>query len=397
MTELATWMVALLIVVVAGEAAPVRLTKTRGDSPISSAAAVAFMLVLPRGYGLLAVVIPVAGVIAVAVASLLGRTVATMAGVNTTRADVLGRVSNTLAAGVLAQIIAASGMERTMAPDGSDWVFALALWLAALMAVGLRVVIVALWVARSKQRSMVITLQDEMASFGLLSLASATTAVMIVLSLEAVGVWGPFLFSLPLALSTAASRRYSQTRRTYRQTITVLSRLTDLAGYTSTEHARRVADLSVALARGRGLTHREVETVEYAALLHDLGQVALDDPIPGGATVLAAPRDQERIAADGVSIIRHSGVLDEAADLLTRQAMPFRNMREGDERIPLGSRIIKLANAFDDLTGGARDDAAVSAALERIQLGLGYEYDPELVDDLVTVVAPSGQRLPSAW
>ena len=388
MTDAALWALALFILIIAGESAHVRLTKTRGVSPIASAAAVALMLSLPYRPGL-GLVLTLAGVAAVAVASLLGTAIAEAAGVLTTGVDILGRVSNALVAGVLAQVIAANGLERTMASDGRDWVYALALWLAALMAAAARVVVVAAWVSRSERRSYAIVLKDEVVTFGMLSLASATTAVMIVLSKEAVGLWSPFLFSLPLVLSIAAARRYVHTRQTYRETIATLSRLTDLAGYTTPHHARRVADLSVALAQVRGLSQREIDTVEYAALLHDLGQVALDEPIPGGATVLAAPRDQERIAADGVAIIRHSGVLDDAADLLTRQAMPYRHMREEDERIPLESRIIKLANAFDDLTGGSRDPGAVSVALERIQLGLGYEYDPELVDDLVSLVAPS--------
>jgi len=235
-----------------------------------------------------------------------------------------------------------------------------------------------------------------MTAFGMLSFASATTAVMIVLAREAVGLWAPIFFLAPLVLSIAAARRYAHTRETYRETIVALSRLTDHTGHTTNDHARRVADLSVALARVRGLSQRELVTVEYAALLHDLGQVGLDEPIPGGATVLAAPRDQDRIAQDGVRIISHSGVLGSVAAILGRQATPFRSMREDDERIPLESRIIKLTNAFDDLTGGSRDPGVVSVALERIHLGLGYEYDPELVDELIDLVTSDRAALTGA-
>ena len=386
MTLSVAWFLALFVLVIAGESAHVRLGESRGLSPIASAASVAFMISLPHRGGLVGVAVVLAGVAAVIVASLVGTAVAEAAGAATTGMNVVGRVSNVLVAGLLAQQIADAGLDRTMAVDGRDWVYALAIWLAALAAAAARALAVSVWVSRAERRNLAVALQDEMAGFGLLSFASATTAVMIVLSREAVGVWGPFLFALPLVLSIAAARRYAQTRQTYRETIVTLSRLTDLAGYTPTLHARRVADLSIVLARRRGLSQRQIDTLEYAALLHDLGQVSLDEPIPGGATVLAAPRDQDRIVADGVAIIRHSGVLEHAADVLTRQATPFRLMREEDERIPLESRIIKLANAFDDLTGGSREAGAVSVALERIQLGLGYEYDPELVDDLLAVL-----------
>src|SRR5690606_40956207 len=106
-----------------------------------------------------------------------------------------------------------------------------------------------------------------------------------------------------------------------------------------------------------------------------------------GATVLAAPRDQERLARDAVEIVRYSGLMVDATRVVALQATPFRLMQEDNERIPLGSRIIKLANALDDLSGGSREPGAISVALERIQLGLGYEYDPDLVDDLIRLLS----------
>jgi hypothetical protein len=139
------------------------------------------------------------------------------------------------------------------------------------------------------------------------------------------------------------------------------------------------------------IPERELFDLEYAALLHDIGQVALVEPIPGGATVYAAPADQLRIAHDTVQIVRETGVLDDVGAVLERQTTPYRQLLEFDEEIPLTSRILKVANAYDDLTGGSRSDERRDAAVERIFLGLGYEYDPRVVDALVQVVrAPAG-------
>lgn len=395
MTQALAWHGLLLLLLVAGESAHVRLAPRRGVSPIASAAAVAFMLSLPVVEGLNPVVVVIGGMLVVTIGVILGAAIAEASGRATSSVDVAGRLTNALVAGILGQAIALSGLQEEVASDDQHWIYALAITLAALMSSAVRTVVVTLVAARTERRSFGVCLQDEVVTFGMLSIASATTAAMVVLSRAAIGLWGPVFFVLPLALSFAAARRYAHIRQTYRETIAALARLTDLAGYTTPDHARRVADLSVELARRRGLSQREIDTLEYAALLHDLGQVALEEPIPGGATVLAAPRDQERIATDGVAIMRHSGMLDGAAELLARQAIPFRRMLEDDERIPLEARIIKLANAFDDLTGGSRDRGAESLAIERIQLGLGYEYDPALVDDLISVVheqRPSQRR-----
>jgi response regulator RpfG family c-di-GMP phosphodiesterase len=134
------------------------------------------------------------------------------------------------------------------------------------------------------------------------------------------------------------------------------------------------------------MSERELLDLEYAALLHDIGQIALVEPIPGGATVLAAPADQRRIARDTVDIVRETGVLDDVAEILEHQTTPFRQMRELGEEIPLASRILKLVNAYEDLTGGRTLASARETAIERIHLGLGYEYDPKVVDVLVQVV-----------
>lgn len=386
MTSTSLWLSALLLLVVVGESAHVRLAAQAGVSPIASAAAMAFMLSLPTDAPLPGFGTVVAGLLAVLVATLVGSAVAGAIGLPTTPSDLVGRMTNATAVGVLAMLLATSQLERDTGPP-DRWIYALALWLVTLAAATARAMVLSLWTARVERRVFAVVLQDEVATFGMVSLAIATTSVTIVLSRDALGLWAPLFFSLPLALTFAAARRYAQTRETYRETIVALARLTDIAGYTTTDHARRVADLSVALARMRGLPQREIDTIEYAALLHDLGQVVLDEPIPGGATVLAAPRDQERLARDAVEIVRYSGVNEDAARVMALQATPFRLMQEDNERIPLGSRIIKLANALDDLSAGSREPGAVSVALERIQLGLGYEYDPDLVDDLIRLLS----------
>ncbi|HET8596045.1 MAG TPA: HD domain-containing protein [Intrasporangium sp.] len=232
---------------------------------------------------------------------------------------------------------------------------------------------------------------DDLSSSVALSFAVAVTGVLIGVATPPLGLAALPLFLFPLVLSLFAFRRYVAVRETYRQGIRTLSRLTDVAGYTPAGHASRVADLAVSMGTVLAIPERELFDLEYAALLHDIGQVALVEPIPGGATVSAAPADQLRIAHDTVQIVRETGVLDDVGAVLERQTTPYRQLLEFDEEIPLTSRILKVANAYDDLTGGSGADERREAAVERIFLGLGYEYDPRVVDALVQVVrGPAG-------
>ena len=66
---------------------------------------------------------------------------------------------------------------------------------------------------------------------------------------------------------------------------------------------------------------------------------------------MAAPADQRRIAHDGAEIVRQTGVLDNVAQILEAQTTPYRQVREFGEELPVASRIIKVANAYEDFAG----------------------------------------------
>jgi len=121
----------------------------------------------------------------------------------------------------------------------------------------------------------------------------------------------------------------------------------------------------------------------------------LRDPIPGGATVLASVADQQRIAELGASVIGQAGVLDRVAEVVRCQYRPWRGP---DGEPPVGSRIIRAANAFDDLVGGSAEPGRATAVLERLRLDTATEYDPTVVEALARVAeqryGPAG-RLPA--
>ena len=86
-------------------------------------------------------------------------------------------------------------------------------------------------------------------------------------------------------------------------------------------------------------------------------------------------------------IIKQTGVLDGVAAILAQQAEPYRRAHEGDRLdVPLAARIIKAVNAYDDLVGNSYEPGARLDALERLRLGMAYEYDPTVVDSLSKTV-----------
>ncbi|MGH8892826.1 MAG: HD-GYP domain-containing protein [Actinomycetes bacterium] len=217
--------------------------------------------------------------------------------------------------------------------------------------------------------------------------AIGATGALIALASSIMGVWALPVFVVPLLLTQFAFRRYAAIRENSLQTIRALSRVTELGGYTEAGHSRRVSTLAVAVGRELGMSDADLRDLEYAALMHDIGQLSLTEPIPGGATVVAAPADQRRIASLGADVIRQTGVLDEVASIVDQQAEPYRRAHEVERaEVPLASRIIKAVNAYDDLVGESYETGRRLEALERLRLGMAYEYDPMVVDSLSKTV-----------
>ena len=394
----------LVVAVAVGELARLRMPSGRDAAPLASASALAVAFLGPIygeppfdvGSGVVVLVVA-AGLGA---AALVRRARGRRAGVDQAAARLIG----VAVAAVMARDVGGAG--------GSLWDLTadptvprpfVAASMVAVAAIGLVVEIVLSSAVRAERQRTPwsAALRDETGEVAPLTVAVVTSGPMVALMAPVLGLSALPAALFPLAITYLAVGRYARNRMTYRQTIATLSHLTEHGGYTPVAHAERVAELSVRIGRLLGLSDSELRDLEYAALLHDLGQLSLREPIPGGATVLAAPSDQRDIAAEGARIVRQAEGLDVVADYVEAQTTPYRQVRELGEVVPLASRIIKVANAFDDLTGGRPDPSTAVAAMERIHLGLGYEYDPLVVEALAVATSDAmvgriGEREPAA-
>lgn len=228
-------------------------------------------------------------------------------------------------------------------------------------------------------------LRDELRATLGIGTAVCATGVVMALAVAVVGLWALPVFSLPLLLTQLSFRRYAAVRATYRQTIASLARATEIAGYTPAGHARRVAELSRAVGRELGLSEPELTVLEYAALMHDIGQLSLVDPVPAGATAVLPVAEQRRIALLGGAVVRQTGVAAAVAVVVERQADPYQEQ-------PVSARIVRAVNAYEEKV---RDSGAGGPlrALEELRLGTGRDYQPEVVESLARVLARNGSAV----
>ncbi|MGI5492342.1 HD-GYP domain-containing protein [Microtetraspora malaysiensis] len=360
-----------------GELARLTMPGNREVAPISTAAAIGYALLLDVGgqpahqSALQVVAVMSVGMIAGALPHLaVGRP---------PRLDAIAR--RLLAGSLLAFAYRPlAGSLRSIAIDGNWWP-ALGV-MAALVALMLTadVVIAAMLRAEQVRTAFGVAVRDELRMAAPLGAAVAASGTLLALAAHSMNMTALLVFAAPLLVTQVAFRKYAGIRATYLQTVRALSRVTEVGGYVEPGHSRRVSMLSVAVGRELGMPEPQLLDLEYAALMHDIGQLSLSDPIPGGATVLTDPAQAKRIAELGAEVIRKTGVLHGVAEIVRHQCDTV------DHSPPMASRVIKAANAYDDLVGGSPDRDRAGAALERLRLGVGTEYDPAVVEAMARVV-----------
>ncbi|GAA4893742.1 hypothetical protein HNR25_001480 [Streptomonospora salina] len=376
------------VLIALGELARITLPGNREVAPVASAGAIGYTFLLTLGgdtvhhsaWQVLAVV---------TVGFALGELPHIAAGRSPEWSDVARRMLV-----IVAITLAFRPFVDALSPGSTHWQWWPALLLmAALVLVGwLTDAVTAAAVRAERLRTRItVAFRDELRAHAGLGMAIGASGILIALASTITGLSGLLVFTAPLLVTQVAFRRFAEVRLTYLQTVRALSRVTEVGGYVAPGHSRRVSRLAKSVGCELGMRESDLLELEYAALMHDIGQLSLRDPVAGGATVFALPREQRRIAELGSAVIRETGVLDSVAELVRRQCEP--SMGDGDDGPPpLGSRVIKVANAVDDLAGESADPERVQAVLERLRMDGFGEYDPDVVEAAARAIERAAAR-----
>jgi putative nucleotidyltransferase with HDIG domain len=160
-------------------------------------------------------------------------------------------------------------------------------------------------------------------------------------------------------------------------------------------HSQRVASNAVAIAVELGLTAQEVDRIRWASLLHDIGKIATPEHILRKRGPLS---DDERAVMNrhpdrGASILAEMEPLWPLADLVKyhQEAYDGSGYPEGlaGGAIPLGARIIRVADAFDAMISDRpyRRGRPIAEAVHQLRSVAGSLLDPMLVEIFVRVLA----------
>lgn len=218
---------------------------------------------------------------------------------------------------------------------------------------------------------------------------SIPVALLLVVAYQRLWIAGPILCIAPLFLLKESYAQYIRLKITYTETVRTLIKVIETHDTYTAGHSLRVAEYAKRLAVARRLSVKDAEKIEIAAYLHDLGKVdlAITHLVrkPGKLTpeekrrVQLHPLVSADIAAqvtyfrgDIEHIIRHHH------EHFNGTGYPHGLIAQS---IPLGSRIILIADAFDAMTSNrmyrsALDFGRVKAEFVKYS---GIQFDPTLV------------------
>jgi len=244
---------------------------------------------------------------------------------------------------------------------------------------------------------------------------------------DATGLWALAVFAVPLLLMRKTQEAYlrhtqrsAQKLRQAAETIQTqnvslehankllrerstaamesLSATVDARDAYTAGHSRRVQQLALAIGRELGLSQAELDLLGHAALFHDIGKLAIPDAILLKPASLTEDEWElmQRHADEGARIIDRLGFLNDAVPAIRHHHERFDGTGYPDrlkgEEIPLGARIIHVADALDSMltTRIYRAARPATEALDELRRAAGSQFCPRCVTALERILPLEG-------
>jgi HD-GYP domain-containing protein (c-di-GMP phosphodiesterase class II) len=184
-------------------------------------------------------------------------------------------------------------------------------------------------------------------------------------------------------------------QRAYRGTVSLLSDVVEFDDPYTAAHSRSIVELVEATAERMGLPHEDRRRLEFAALLHDVGKIA----IPKEILNKPASLDEEEFRVMKTHTIEGQYMLDRVGGVLGEIGEIVRSCHErwdgqgypdgiAGEDIPLEARIVFACDAYNAMTTDRvyRRALATDEATRELQENAGTQFDPVVIDALLEVV-----------
>jgi len=196
------------------------------------------------------------------------------------------------------------------------------------------------------------------------------------------------------AFAIENARMYMEARKLYIGTIRALAFTIEAKDGYSIGHIDRVARYSTSTAKKLRLSEEAIESIKYAAILHDIGKIDISEEILLKPDVLTR-EERELIEMHpklGTKIIQPVSLLSDVSKIIYHHHERYdgQGYLEGlkGDRIPLGSRILAVADAYEALTSDRPYKSALTEDQAKLEIEncSGSQFDPDVVKAFLSVL-----------
>jgi len=247
-------------------------------------------------------------------------------------------------------------------------------------------------------------LGSDFRSVGLAMVGLTPIAWLMALAYVFVGPLVAFVFALPLYTTRAAYKAVVDIRNMFTQTVRALASAIDARDPSTKKHSEHVSGIAVEIGQVMSLSEQQLEQLEWAGLLHDIGKIGIRDD------VLLKPerltRDERMLMnehpAKGEEILKDVDQLANERPLIRHHHEWYNGSGYPDrligEEIPLLARVLHVADAFEAMTASRPYrpiPLSTTEALEELHRYAGIQFDPNVVEAFTkTATATAIERDP---
>jgi putative nucleotidyltransferase with HDIG domain len=256
-------------------------------------------------------------------------------------------------------------------------------------------------VAFRENRAYIAVLQADVRAVGLTMVGLTPIAWLMALAYVFIGPLVAFVFALPLYTTRAAYKAVVDIRVMFTQTVRALASAIDARDPSTRKHSDHVSSIAVEIGQAMNLGESELEQLEWAGLLHDIGKIGIRD------AVLLKPERltrEERMLMNehpskGEEILRDVDRLATIRPLIRHHHEWYNGSGYPDrligEEIPLLARVLHVADAFEAMTASRPYrpvPLSAAEALVELQRYAGIQFDPTVVEAFARTRVVAGDR-----
>jgi putative nucleotidyltransferase with HDIG domain len=186
----------------------------------------------------------------------------------------------------------------------------------------------------------------------------------------------------------------AQLQQAYEASLIMLANAIELRDKYTRGHVDRVMEFTVLIAEQLGMSSLQISSLRFGAILHDIGKIYIREGVLRKAGPLNNQEwgEMKRHAEIGANLLRNIPYLSGAIPIIRyhHERWDGKGYPDGlaGEEIPLGARIVAVADTFDAMTTARvyHSENTPEQAIEEIRSGSGSRYDPAVVDAFLTAL-----------